>query len=180
MKIRKILIPSIFVSCTLTAFGQNNTSEQNLHAIVQVSHEIDSLFNQIEKLKRDTSLFHGQLESFKKQWKESCENYIKNASTLTESDFDWLIANTRPNLDGEDLFKRLEDAKKNLASEEKTPVPLIAKPVKPVIKDPKEGVVEDGKPKEDLKPVDDHCVSIPTETLEKDEIKEKTVKTTKQ
>ena len=122
---RKLLLSLFFfLGCASIVIGQEQIDENKLREIVNLCHQIDSLYGNLNRLKIDTTNFHNQLGNLKKQWERTCNEYINNASNLTKEDFDSLIAKTYDDIDGPNLRIRLKDAR-NIAGKDiviKTPV----------------------------------------------------------
>ena len=133
--------------CAAAVCGQERGEE--VVTLMKQSETIAGHWNQIRQLENQIQNAENQIDSLRNAWREVCENYLEGEYGTREG-FNELLRLTIREIDGEDLYRRLEKALKDIPENgsRPSPVPSEERKSKPE-KEP--GPIQD--PLQDEKPI---------------------------
>lgn len=110
---QRIIVSLLLICCWQFSFGDqtdnrpvSSSPRKTLPQYINLCSEITDLSIDIEAYKADIKSFNEQIDSLRLRWRTICEDYL-SGDVLLKEDLDYLIKNTDPDFDGQELYNRL-------------------------------------------------------------------------
>lgn len=110
----KRLIIFTFASL-IFVFGAHaqNIDEMNINIYLAWAQALVNEADGIEKIEQEISSLEETCDSLRTSWSQTCKEYLDSPKTKYIEDLDYLIENTDPAFDGQELYDRLVTARNN-------------------------------------------------------------------
>lgn len=107
-----IIFSLALLSFVFSAHAQD-INETNVNIYLTWARTIVNESDELEKLKQEIVSLQEACDSLRHTWRQTCMEYLDSPKTKYIEDLDYLIENTDPTFDGQELYDRLVTARNN-------------------------------------------------------------------